>query len=318
MKAMAKGRRTFWIIFLLIILLPMLLDCRGRRYRGTENTREFEFVFEGLERSYELYVPESLNPNPDVIFALHGGGGDPGKMMGLTYGAFDRLADKHGFLVVYPAGVDNQWNDGREVPDSRAHSEKLNDTGFLLAIQDRLKQDYGIRRTFFTGISNGGFMSFRMGCEYPERVDGIAPVTANLSVYLYDRCKATGVPLLVINGTEDPLVPYDGGFVEVLGKKRGAIRSTDDSIRFWLKANGCAVPSDLNEALSETIDEKDDDTVAKILNFRCRIPIELIRIEGGGHTWPSGLPYLFEFIVGRVSQEIDASFRIVQFFEMDR
>lgn len=295
-----------------------MLDCRGRRYRGTENTREFEFIFDGLERSYMLYVPDNLKPNPDVLFALHGGGGDPGKMMGLTYGAFDELADEHGFLVVYPAGVDNQWNDGREISESRAHSEKLNDAEFLLAIQDRLKSDYGIRRTFYTGISNGGFMSFRMGCEHPDRVDGIAPVTANLSFYLYDRCNPRGVPLLVINGTDDPLVPYDGGFVEVLGKKRGAIRSTDDSIRRWLSANGCPVPPDLNQALKESIDEKDDDTVVRILRFNCSVPVELIRIEGGGHTWPSGRPYLFEFMIGKVSQEIDASKRIVDFFGLGR
>ncbi len=302
---------------LIILMIFGLLSCRGRRYHGGENTNHFEFMFEGMERSYELYVPNRLRPNPGVLFVLHGGGGDPEKMMGLTYGAFDELADRHGFLVVYPAGVENQWNDGREIPESKAHSEKLNDTGFLLAIQDRLKKDYGISRTYFTGISNGGFMSFRMGCEHPDRVDGIAPVTANLSVYLQDRCNPRGVPILLMNGTEDPLVPYDGGYVEVLGKKRGAIRSTDDSIRRWLTANGCAVPADLNSALAETIDEKDDETVARVLRFPCSVNVELIRIEGGGHTWPSGRPYLFEFLVGRVSQEIDASSRIVQFFGLD-
>tara|TARA_Y100001954_G_scaffold230028_1_gene276994 strand:+ start:14041 stop:14991 length:951 start_codon:yes stop_codon:yes gene_type:complete len=316
---MVTMKKQSMAILLILLSLPLLLDCRGRRYRGGENTREFEFLYDGKERSYYLYVPETLKPNPDVLFALHGGGGDPGKMMGLNHGAFDELADKHGFIVVYPAGIENQWNDGREVPESKAHSEKFDDAGFLLAIQDRLKKDYGVRKSYFTGISNGGFMSFRMGCEHPDRVDGIAPVTANLSEYLFEKCNPRGVPLLLINGTEDPLVPYDGGYVEVLGRKRGKIRSTDDSVRKWLKANGCPAPQDFSPAVYDTRNnDPDDGTVAKLMRFDCSVAVELVRIEGGGHTWPSGRPYLFEFMIGKVSNELDASRKIVQFFELDR
>lgn len=309
---------------ILLLLIPFLLaatlvDCRGRRYRGSENTRSFTVQYEGRERSYRLYVPENLRPNPDAIFVIHGGGGDPEKMMSLTLGRFDELAEKHGFLVVYPAGFDHQWNDGREVPKSVAHSENINDAGFLLTIQDRLKQDYGIQRSFFTGISNGGFMSFRMGCEHASRVDGVAPVTANVSVFLSSRCKPDGVPILVINGTEDPLVPYEGGFVKVLGRERGQIISTDDSMRLWLTANGCAAPVDFSGALAQTTDSnKDDETLVKRYRFPCRVPVELIRIEGGGHTWPGGNPYLPEFMVGRVSQELKAADTIVEFFGLDR
>ena len=319
MKSSCFLARPALLLPLVVLLLTAMAlpQCRGRRYRGGENTRSFEFLFEGRERSYELYVPESARPNPDVLFVLHGGGGNPARMMSLTYGAFDRLADAHGFLVVYPAGVDEQWNDGREVPNSEAHEQKINDAGFLLAIQDRLRADFGASKTYFTGISNGGFMSFRMGCEHSDRVDGVAPITANISVFLSSRCRPTRVPILVINGTEDPLVPYDGGFVKVLGRERGQIISTDDSIRLWLSHNGCAAPADFEASETKALDSQDDGTVARRFRFPCSTPVELIRIEGGGHTWPRGLPYLPEFMVGRVSQEIDASAEVVNFFGLN-
>ena len=160
-------------------------------------------------------------------------------------------------------------------------------------------------------------MSFRMGCEHSDRVDGVAPITANISVFLSSRCRPTRVPILVINGTEDPLVPYDGGFVKVLGRERGQIISTDDSIRLWLSHNGCAAPADFKASETKALDSQDDGTVARRFRFPCSTPVELIRIEGGGHTWPRGLPYLPEFMVGRVSQEIDASAEVVIFFGLD-
>src|SRR5208337_3461333 len=105
------------------------------------------------------------------------------------------------------------------------------DIGFISALVDKLAAEYPVdaHRVFATGISNGGFMSFRLACELSEKIKGIAAVSATHPVTSREKCRpARSVNIMIINGTDDPLVPYNGGYVEVLGRRRGRVMSTDD------------------------------------------------------------------------------------------
>ena len=273
----------------------------------------------GFERQYLLYVPsgiaERATPRP-LLIVLHGGGGTARGMLRLTNGRFNELADEHGFFVVYPQGVGRAWNDGRAEPTSRAHMQRIDDVAFIDALIDRLSGEYPIdaRRVFSTGISNGGLMSFRLACRAEPRVRAIAPVTASLPLAIADQCdRGAGVALALLNGTDDPLVPYDGGAIRAFGRDRGEVLSTGETIAIWIARNGC----DDEPERSMRADSSDDGTRVETISYRecrSRAPVILYRVVGGGHTWPGGRQYLGERRIGRTSRDIDACDEIWTFF----
>lgn len=306
------------IVALVAALSLLLTGCAGRQH-GEDRLLEGRVVHEGVERRYLIYVPPGLDdrsaPRP-VVLALHGGGGTALGMVRLTLGRFNQLADEHGFYVVYPQGVGNSWNDGRGDVSSRAHAERIDDVGFISVLIAHLQSEYPVdsRRIFATGISNGGLMSFRLACSLPGTIRSIAPVTASIPTEIAESCmQGSGVGLVLFNGTDDPLVPYDGGQIRVFGKDRGEVLSTTETIRIFVARNGCAN----NAEKTEMADRSDDGT--RVVSFAypdCRSESEVLlyRIEGGGHTWPGGFQYLSERLIGRTSRDINACDEIWRFF----
>ena len=67
----------------------------------------------GRDRSYLIYVPANLPPQAALVIVLHGSGMDGARMRLCTGYEFDRLADQHGFVVIYPDGYRRNWNDCR-------------------------------------------------------------------------------------------------------------------------------------------------------------------------------------------------------------
>ncbi|MBW2437552.1 MAG: esterase [Deltaproteobacteria bacterium] len=270
-------------------------------------------------RQYILYQPSSrtshLNMRP-LLLVLHGGGGTNRGMLRLTNRRFNELADRDGFIVVYPQGFDKSWNDGRPDKISGAQRNGVDDVGFLRALIEDMINRYPIdaKRIFVTGISNGGLMSYQLGCSLPDIIRAIAPVTAQIPAAIAPLCRSeSAVSLAVFNGTADPLVPYNGGQITVLGRPRGAVLSTDETIRIWRRKNRCNPEA----VITELPDVADDGTrVTKIEYSRCKneSKVVLYRIEGGGHAWPDGRQYLPVKWVGRTSRDINGCDEIWQFF----
>ena len=277
------------------------------------------FSHDGLERDYILYQPAFNAGHPGtrpLLLVLHGGGGTNHGMLRLTNRRFNALADRDGFFVVYPQGFGKSWNDGRPDRISEAHRKGIDDVGFLRALIEDLIARYPIdaRRVFVTGISNGGLMSYRLACSLPDTIRAIAPVTAQIPAATEPLCRSeSAVSLVVFNGTADPLVPYNGGQITVLGRQRGAVLSTDETIRIWRRKNRCSPQA----ATTELPDVADDGTrVTKIEYSRCKneSKVVLYRIEGGGHTWPGGRQYLPVRRIGRTTRDINGCDKIWQFF----
>jgi polyhydroxybutyrate depolymerase len=192
----------------------------------------------------------------------------------------------------------------------------VDDVDFIGAVIDRMKADHGIddKRVYVTGMSNGGFMALSLALALGDRIAAVAAVTASLPKVHEGATPKRRVPLLVMNGTDDPLVPYNGGQVRVLGQDRGEILSTADTMRWFAKANGCIGAAVRNQRP----DISADDTRVVVDSYdSCKDngEVVLFRIDGGGHTWPSGSQYLPEGMIGRVSYDIDASDEIFSFFE---
>ncbi|RNC90018.1 MAG: esterase [Allomuricauda sp.] len=318
---MKLSKHLFAILFSLL-----LLSCGADD--GSTNEPEFnyevglqlfEFTWENRSRSYQVYFPDAqfASSNLPVLFVLHGGGGNATGMIEGTFGRFNELADLHGFVVVYPEAFESSWNDGRDVPGiATAWDENIDDVGFIAEIVTRLQQDLTLDtdRIFTTGISNGGFMSSRLLCDRSDLFRGGAIVTATLGVDHFRNCTPTqSNSVLVINGTEDPLVPYEGGFVTILGQTRGEILSTDAYMQFWATANGCST----SPLLTDLPDTEDDGTSVQRLAYTAcsNASVQLYRIEGGGHTWPGGQELLPALLVGRTSQEFVACDLIWSFFD---
>lgn len=278
--------------------------------------------WDGLNRTYLVHVPPSHNKEKaaPLLFVLHGGGGTGKGMVSLTKNGFNELADKEGFVVVYPDGIERHWNDGRGVARYRAHKENVDDVGFISALIEHLSQTLNIdaKRIYATGISNGGFFSQRLACELTDKIAAIAVVAAQMSKNLSLICKPKSpVSVLIMPGTKDPLVPYEGGEIGFpMGRvKLGKVLSVSETVKFWTAHNGCS--SQPVVSWEPDNDPKDLTRVRKEVYSECKDKSEvvLLAIEGGGHTWPGGYQYLSEKIIGKTSRDIDANVVIWDFFK---
>jgi polyhydroxybutyrate depolymerase len=261
-------------------------------------------------RNYWLVSPEGLgksNPVP-LLLVLHGSAGSGEDMMTVTRRGFERLADKEKFIVVYPDALERRWND---------QGGTVDDVAFLLAIVDKLVADGLVdkNRVYVTGISNGGMMAQRLACEQAERIAGIATVAGGLPEPLQATCKpARSLPVLVIHGTEDPIVPWAGGAVAGF-EDFGKVLSARDTAGFWASNNRCGAGGVI---VPEPDRDPRDGTRVKMEVFAscpAGAAVKLATVEGGGHTWPGGYQYLPERFIGRTSQDVDANSLIWNFFK---
>jgi polyhydroxybutyrate depolymerase len=276
-----------------------------------------------LERTYIVHLPVSFDKSVQrpLVIVLHGRGTDGKDMILVTRKGFNVLADRDGFIAVYPDGIELNWNDGRadEEANDRAHRENIDDVGFISALIDTLIQDYNIdpKRVYITGISNGAIMSYRLACELSDKITAIAPVDGNIPYLLAGKCSPSlPVSVLAINNVDDPLVPYEGG--EIYGHfhkvKLGKVLSADESTRFWVNRNSCSeIPVETQEP---DRDPKDGTLVTKkeYINGIEGTVVILYSVYGGGHTWPGGLQYLPKKVIGKTSRDIDANEVIWAFF----
>jgi polyhydroxybutyrate depolymerase len=212
------------------------------------------------------------------------------------------LADREGVLVVYPDGLRKSWADGRGVTD--AERQGVDDIAFFRQLITTLQAQYSIdsHRVYVTGISNGGFMTQRLGCELADRIAAVVSVAATFSANLAETCAPSRpLPILYVLGENDPLVPYAGG---VINGNRGTALSAADSLAAWAKLGGCT-GAPTTRTLPDRV--QDDTHVSETLYTNCQsgAQVGLYSVAGGGHTWPSGRQYLPVAAVGHVTQQID-------------
>ena len=181
---------------------------------------ERSVVVGGRTRAWHVKVPTAARegrPLP-LVLALHGGGGTGLRLHQLT--GLDATAETHGFFLVYPEGVEKNWNDGRADMRSTAAREEVPDVDFLRTILDEMRSTYLVdeTRVYATGMSNGAMMASRVACELADRVAAVALVAGTMPRSIQPQCAPRRpVSVMIVHGTEDPIVPYQGGEVKLRG-----------------------------------------------------------------------------------------------------
>ncbi|MFM8858128.1 MAG: alpha/beta hydrolase family esterase [Actinomycetota bacterium] len=254
---------------------------------------------DGIDRSYLVYLPVRVSQPRAVVFVLHGGGGDGLDVASVgesPLSVFRSVADREGFLVVYPEGrpaADRQgligWTDCR---NDNTVASGADDVGFLASLVRTVSSAYELPfdRVFMAGSSNGAQMSQTFAFHHPDLVGAIASNAGSQPQVPRPGACTTGpsqpVPILLLHGTADPLMPFDGGCVADLGGacNRGRVVSAEATRDRWLVINGL-----FGETPIETITdiEPADGGTAHRFVYDGSAPVEWWRLDNSGHAAPS-------------------------------
>ena len=272
-------------------------------------------LVDGASRSYRIHVPRDLGLEPaPLVLAFHGGGSQGKGMERLT--RFDDLADREGFIVAYPDGIDKHWSDGREVTPDTARERRGDDVAFVTALIDEIERDHAIdpRRVYATGISNGAIFANYLGSRLANRIAAIAPVAGGIAERFAPEFAPTRpVSVLVIQGTRDPLMPFEGG--EVKPGNRGRIVPTRRALELWARANGLSGEPEHSVRPDTYVGDACTVSASRWSGGHEGSELLYLEIDGGGHTWPGGSQYLPKLLIGRTCRDFDATEEIWQFFK---
>jgi polyhydroxybutyrate depolymerase len=264
------------------------------------SAREFEISFAGTSRWVTVVKPDALAPNAPAVVLLHGGTQSMRKIFSDHAGGMRQwltVAEREKILLLIPnatnaktgdAKGDNQnWNDLRGAGTTGKTS--ADDVGFILHLlkwaQEKYRHDPN--RVFVTGASNGGMMTFRLLIEAPQAFSAAAAFISSLPATAPAKPVNTKrVPLLLLNGTRDPLIQWEGG--EIKGA-RGKTMAIEPMVQWWRETNG------VNQApaVTETWPDTDPNDGCRLHHsaWQAQAPgaasVEFFRAEGGGHSLPS-------------------------------
>jgi len=289
-----------------------------------ENDAHFSLQYGGLTRKYNVHLPPNYNvntPMPAVIF-LHGGGGS---MRGAYLEGMNHSADKLRFILVIPDGTGRMadrylvWNAGQRGNSAccgYAVENNIDDVGFISAMIDQLKANFNVdaSRIYATGISNGGSMSYRLACELSGKIAAVATVAG----WTEDRCSPSRpVPVMHVHGTGDLRAPYNGGQSGVFFEwsKGPCVTIGPNGQPDQGSGHSCSVPSasqtvdtwrtkDQCTANSTTVYQNGAVTCVSYNQCAGASEVEFCTVEGGGHTWPSGMQYAPVSKIGPVNDDM--------------
>jgi polyhydroxybutyrate depolymerase len=269
-------------------------------------------------RSFTYYLPKTYARTQryfNLVIALHGAG-ETGSFLEkqILHGSLDKIALRTRSIVVYPDAVQGAWN-----YNSETASPSPDDVGFINAVMQYFETNYFVNpfRMYVTGIGEGGFLAYRLACESADKITAIATVDAAMTQALMTTCKpARHIPILMINGKDDPILPWDGHeMLSLTGEKARDRLSIPESYQAWLQINNIHTVPNQQPVSAPVFDSTWAwKKTAKALDGT---EVILYTIYAGGHTWPGGAQYLPEQYIGKTSA-MNASEIIWQFFISNR
>jgi polyhydroxybutyrate depolymerase len=283
-------------------------------------------------RYFRYYVPRNLPNNAPVVMLFHGGNQSMRKIFGSNAGgtqAWPELAEAEKFLLVVPNGVNLQtgdaqgdrqsWNDCRKSDAGTGANTQADDVGLMRQLIAWATSNYRVdlQRVYATGSSNGGMLTYRLAAELSDKIAAGAAFIANLPADSECRPLTRPVPMMIVNGTADPLMPWNGG--EIAGE-RGKVLSAEQTVQYFL--GGSSAPPQRRPI--PDLNRRDNSTVT-ILFYpaTARHPeVSFYRVDGGGHTMPSmryPIPPLFQRrLLGTQNQDMEGARAAWRFLSRQR
>lgn len=281
---------------------------------------QFEITTEsgGFDRKALVHIPKGYSPKlpPPLVVALHGAGGDGNSILNVDNWA--EFADKEGFVVVAPDGLPARprltpnflvnpplWNSG-QLREGSPRS-KIDDVAYIGKLLDQLakKVPYDPKRVFVTGHSNGGGMTFRLGAEMADRLTAIGTVAGLVAVENPRPTKP--LPSMFIYGTEDPLMPQNGGESTLPWGTR-TTPPVKDLMEKWAKAINCQ--TEPKTFFQEGAVEK-----VRYPSNNGGPELTVVYLKGHGHAWPSASRSLPSRFIGPNVSKLDATGELWEFFK---
>jgi polyhydroxybutyrate depolymerase len=297
------GRRPVLVAALALLSVPAALALVMAVSFYVRNRNNGAFVSSGEKREYLLYVPKSYDrtrPTPLVI-SMHGAGLWPVPHMEMS--RWNRVADDHGFIVVYPSAVGGR---GPRVWHIDGGARLPSDVRFIAELIDTLKASHNIdpSRIYADGLSNGGGMAFLLSCMLSDRIAAVGLV-ASAQFLPWSACKdQRAVPMIAFHGTDDRFTPYHGG--TSLVAPRHVFPAIPTFTANWARRNRCGAKP-VESAVAADV------TRLEYTGCSDDAAVVLYTIRGGGHTWPGGGP-MPEWFVGKRSSGVDATRQAWAFF----
>jgi polyhydroxybutyrate depolymerase len=286
-----------------IILVPTLLA-------QLEGNISIKMLQQGhITRSYRVYRPTHILPHPGLVIMLSG---ETGGFVQEIATNFDAQADRLGWIVVYPEALREGW----DAYGCCSH-QGASDVAFLSSVIDQLETTEHVdpTRVYVSGISRGGMMAYRLGCELASKIAAIAPVEGNMAdqngqvqgVVCHPQ---QPVSVLAIHGTADPEVPLKGGR-SLVHQESIAYSSFNDVMAKWREIDQCGSEGSVTRSGSP------------MTTWTCQggSVVSTLVIPGGVHTWPGTLLGVLVGVVSSGPQtygpevSINASQVIADFFE---
>lgn len=232
-------------------------------------------------RSYLLHVPATYQadiPTP-VVLIFHGHGGSAAGMEGI---GFSRLADQQDFIAVYPQGLP----EGRGGPSFWADigpiDDGIDDVLFVSDLLNTLQKEFCVdaHRIYATGFSNGGGMTNFLACRLAGRIAAFAPISGDHYPPPGGCQPGRPISLLEINGTADPLVPYNG--IPVSEELAWPESSIPQYLQEWATRDGCTGQPAIFLQSAKVLGEQ-------WTNCPAHATIMHYRMIGEGHSWPASI-----------------------------
>ncbi|MDP3769884.1 MAG: PHB depolymerase family esterase [Candidatus Sungbacteria bacterium] len=291
-------------------------------------------------RSYLLYIPSQYSTqNPTaLILAFHGGGGNGQSMMDGSL--MNVTSDKEGFLVAYPDGTGTlpkvkTWNVGPCC--GYAQENKVNDVTFVsMLIDDVGKRSLDgkpiaidTRRVYATGISNGGMMSHRLGCELAGKIAAVAPIGGGLNFGGdFTSCvPSRKISVLNFHGTTDDNYLY---YCDKPEGCRGPDAGSQNELRVSIPSvvHDWIVRNNIPESSKQITYQKGIETceMYSSSNKKAEVglctanPLQKIKegtivYDGGGHIIPGGIRNPGSTDADVPTQDISANAAMWEFFK---
>lgn len=293
---------------LALLSLPLWIALFEAVSFWSHNRNNRVLVSSGIEREYLIHVPASYRSGEPtaLVLTLHGGAGWPVQQRDLS--GWNEVAERHGFIVAYPAGLDVGGMTGWQAFRPGPEIEK--DVRFISQIIDEIQASYSIdaSRIYVNGLSNGGSMSWVLSCLLADRIAAVGMVAA-AHFLPWNWCAETRpMPMISFHGTADTAAPYAGGNSWVAPDR--VLADIEQRTTQWARRNRCQ---------PEATDIRVASDVRRRIYSGCAegAGVELYTIEGGGHTWPGG-EVLPEWFLGPTTRSVDASALMWHFFSSHR